>query len=68
MIKKYIAFERDFLMNRIQFILSLYLLLRLQSCNLLLSNNCLHCLKTFINFFNNIIFVEISCESTSVTL
>ncbi len=27
MIKKYIAFERDFLMNRIQLILSFYLLL-----------------------------------------
>ncbi len=66
MIKKYIAFERDFLMNRIQFILSFDLLLRQLSCNFLLSSDCLHCLKTSTNLFNSIILSNISHESTSV--
>ncbi len=35
MMKKYIAFERDSLMNRIQFILNLDLLLRLLKLQLL---------------------------------
>jgi len=63
--KKYIAFERDFLINRIQFILSLYLLLRLLNCNFLLSSDCLHCLKTFTNLFNSIILFNIFYESVT---
>jgi len=65
--KRYIAFERNSLMNCVQFILSLYLLLRLLSCNSLLSSNCLHCLKTSTNLSNSIILSNISYESTSVT-
>jgi hypothetical protein len=68
MMKEYIAFERDSLMNRIQLILSLDLLLRLLSCNLLLSSDCLHCLKTSTNLFNSITLSNILLESTSVTL
>ncbi len=68
MIKKYIAFERNSFMNCVQFILSLYLLLRLLSCNLLLSSNCLHCLKMSTNLFNSITLSNISYESTSVTI
>ena len=67
MIKRYIAFERDSFMNRIQFILSLNLLLRLLSYKLLLSSNCLHCLKTPIDLFNSITLSNILDESTSVT-
>jgi len=67
MIKEYIAFERDFLINRVQLILSFDLLLRLLSCNFLLLSDCLHCLKTSINLFNNITRSNISYESTSVT-
>ncbi len=66
MIKRYIAFECNFFINRIQLILSLYLLLRLLSCNSLLSNDCLHCLKTSTNLFNSITLSNISYESTSV--
>jgi len=68
MMKKYIAFERDFLMNRVQLILSFDLLLRLLSCNLLLLSDCLHCLKTSTNLFNNITLSNTSHESISVTL
>jgi len=64
--KKYIAFERDSFMNRVQFILSLNLLLRLLSCNFLLSSDCLHCLKTSTNLFYSITLSNISYESTSV--
>ncbi len=67
MIKEYIAFERDFLMNRVQLILSFDLLLRLLSCNFLLLSDCLRCLKTSINLFNNITRSNIFYESTSVT-
>jgi len=43
-------------------------LLRLLSCKFLLLSDCLHCLKTSTNFFNNIILSTISYENTSVTL
>ncbi len=68
MMKKYIAFERDSFMNRIQLILSFDLLLRLLSCNFLLSSDCLHCLKTLANLFNSITLFNIFVKSTSVTL
>ena len=68
MIKRYIAFERDFFMNCVQLILSFYLLLRLLSCNFLLSSDCLHCLKTSTNLFNSITLSNTSYESTSVTI
>jgi len=42
-------------------------LLRLLSCNFLLLNNCLHCLKTFTNLFNSITLSNTFYESTSVT-
>jgi len=50
----YRSSKYDSLINRVQLILSFDLLLRLLSCNLLLSNDCLHCLKTSTNLFNNI--------------
>ena len=55
-------------MNRIQFILSLDLLLQLLSCKPLLSSDCLHCQKTSINLFDSIILSNIFVESTSVTV
>ncbi len=57
----------DFFMNRVQFILSLNLLLRLLSCKFLLLSDCLHCLKTSTNLFNSIILSNIFVGSTSVT-
>jgi hypothetical protein len=51
--------KHDSLINRIQLILSLDLLLRLLSCNLLLPSDCLHCLKTSTNLFNSIILFDI---------
>jgi hypothetical protein len=48
--------------------LNFNLLLRLLSCNFLLSSDCLHCLKTSTNLFNSIILSNISHESTSVTI
>jgi len=54
-------------MNRVQFILSFYLLLRLLSCKSLLSSDCLHCLKTSTNLSNSITLSNILYGSTSVT-
>ncbi len=65
---QYIGLEYNILIVRVQYILSLNLLLRLLSCNPLLLSNCLHCLKTLTNLFNSIILSNISHESTSVTI
>ena len=73
--------EHDSLMNRVQLIIDYYLLL-LQfiesllrfikheiaySCKLLLSSDCLHCLKTSTNLFDSTTHPNIFVGSTSVT-
>ncbi len=58
----------DFLINRVQLILSFNLLLRLFSCKSLLSSDCLHCLKTSTNLSYSKTRSNIFEESTSVTL
>ncbi len=63
----YRSSKYDFLINRVQLILSFDLLLRLLSCKPLLLSDCLHCLKTSTNLFNSITFSNIFVGSTSVT-
>ena len=55
-------------MDRVQLILSLDLLLRLQSCNPLLPSDCLHCLKAPTNLFDSITLSNTFVGSTSVTI
>ncbi len=59
--------KHDFLINRVQLILSLDLLLRLLSCNPLLPSNCLHCLKTSTNLSISITLSNTFGGSISVT-